>query len=396
MRWGFGWDNGPFELLDMLGIDTVLEAGGRDDLGANARDWAGLSVRADGSTRQIRSSPLPPSGPGLQILALAKRRNGVVKRSAGASLVDLGDGVLAVEFHSKLNTIGSDTVQMLTGGVVEASERYAALVVGNDAPNFCAGANLMMVLLEAHEGNWEEIDLMVRGFQRAIMGLRYSPVPVVVAPAGLTLGGGCEMVLHGDRVQAAAELYMGQVEVGVGLIPAGCGTKELTMRAIDATVRGADPLPRLQQAFELIGFGTVSTSAADAKRLGLLRDVDGITMNRERLMADAKSTARVRVRNGYQAPPRRMSIQVGGEDQRATLDLGIHLAWRGGRISDHDALIARKIARIMTGGDLPHPTSVSEQYLLDLEREAFLSLCGERATLERIGHTLKTGKTLRN
>jgi 3-hydroxyacyl-CoA dehydrogenase len=396
MRWGFGWDSGPFELLDMLGIDTVLDAGGRDDLGAPAREWAGLSARAEGSTRQIRSSPLPPSGPGLQTLELAKRSDGVVKRSAGASLVDLGDAVLAVEFHSKLNTIGGDTVQMLTGGVVEASERYAALVVGNDAPNFCAGANLMMVLLEAQEGNWEEIDLMVRGFQRAIMGLRYSPVPVVVAPAGLTLGGGCEIVLHGDRVQAAAESYMGQVEVGVGLIPAGCGTKELTMRAIDATVRGTDPLPRLQKAFELIGFGTVSTSAADARRLGLLREVDGITMNRERLMADAKSTALGRVRDGYQAPPRRMSIQVGGEDQRAALDLGIHLAWRGGRISDHDALIARKIARIMTGGDLPHPTSVSEQYLLDLEREAFLSLCGERATLERIGHTLKTGKTLRN
>ena len=285
---------------------------------------------------------------------------------------------------------------MLTGGVVEASERFAGLVVGNDAPNFCAGANLMMVLLEAQEGNWEEIDLMVRGFQRAIIGLRYSPVPVGVAPAGLTLGGGCEMVLHGDRVQAAAESYMGQVEVGVGLIPAGCGTKELTMRAIDATVRGTDPLPRLQRAFELIGFGTVSTSASDAKRLGLLRDVDGITMNRERLMADAKATVLDRVRDGYQAPARRTPIQVGGEDQRAALDLGIHLAWRGGRISDHDALIAGKISRIMTGGDLPHSTSVSEQYLLDLEREAFLSLCGERATLERIGHTLKTGKTLRN
>ena len=396
MRWGFGWDHGPFELLDMLGVDAVLQADGRDDLTPEARTWAGLPPRVDGSTRRVRSAPLPPSGPGLQILDLAKQDGAVVKRSAGASLVDLGDGVLAVEFHSKLNTIGSDTVQMLTGGVVEATERFKGLVVGNDAPNFCAGANLMMVLLEAQEGNWEEIDLMVRGFQRAIIGLRYSPVPVVVAPAGLTLGGGCEMVLHGDRVQAAAESYMGQVEVGVGLIPAGCGTKELTMRAVDATVRGADPLPRLQRAFELIGFGTVSTSASHAKQLGLLRDVDGITMNRERLMSDAKATVLNRVRDGYQAPARRTAIQVGGEDQRAALDLGIHLAWRGGRISDHDAVIARKIARIMTGGDLPHPTHVSEQYLLDLEREAFLSLCGERATLERIGHTLKTGKTLRN
>ncbi|HIN11775.1 MAG TPA: enoyl-CoA hydratase/isomerase family protein, partial [Acidobacteria bacterium] len=233
-------------------------------------------------------------------------------------------------------------------------------------------------------------------FQQAILGLQYSPVPVVVAPAGLTLGGGCEMVLHADRVQAAAETYMGQVEVGVGLIPAGCGTKELTVRAIDATTPGTDPLPRLQRAFETIGFGKVSTSAADARRLGLLRDVDGITMNRERLMADAKATVLDRVRDGYRAPAPRAAIPVGGEDTRAAIDLGIHLAWRGGRISDHDALIARTLARIMTGGDLPHPTTVTEQYLLDLEREAFLSLCGEARTLERIRHTLKTGKTLRN
>ena len=401
MRWGFGWDQGPFELWDAIGVETVLKACGPDndnDLSA-ALEWAGLSPRSSGSKdgpRRFRTVPVPPAGPDLQLLGTAKQRGQTVKRNAGASLVDLGDGVLAVEFHSKLNTIGGDTVGMLTGGVREASERFDGLVVGNDAVNFCAGANLMLVLLEAQEGNWDEIDLMVRGFQQAILGLRYSPVPVVVAPAGLALGGGCEMVLHADRVQAAAETYMGQVEVGVGLIPAGCGTKELTVRAVDATARGTDPLPRLQRAFETIGFGTVSTSAADARRLGLLRDVDGVTMNRERLMADAKATVLDRVRDGYRAPATRIAIQVGGEDSRAALDLGIHLAWRGGRISDHDALIARKIARIMTGGDLPHSTTVTEQHLLNLEREAFLSLCGEAPTLERIRHTLKTGKTLRN
>jgi 3-hydroxyacyl-CoA dehydrogenase len=399
MRWGFGWDQGPFELWDAIGIDAVLEACGEDALSATTIEWAGLSSRSTESPeapRQFRTTPVPPAGPDLQILGSAKLRGGVVKRNAGASLVDLDDGVLAVEFHSKLNTIGSDTVQMLTGGVAEATDRFDGLVVGNDAVNFCAGANLMMVLLEAQEGNWDEIDLMVRGFQKAIIGLRYSPVPVVVAPAGLTLGGGCEMVLHADRVQASAETYMGQVEVGVGLIPAGCGTKELTLRAIDDTSPGTDPLPRLQRAFETIGFGKVSASAADARRLGLLRDVDSVTMNRERLMADAKATVLDRVRDGYRAPAPRTAIAVGGEDTRAALDLGIHLAWRGGRISDHDALIARKVARIMTGGDLPHPTTVSEQYLLDLERETFLSLCGEARTLERIRHTLKTGKTLRN
>ena len=399
MRWGFGWDQGPFELWDAIGVETVLDACGGDDLSAAAREWAGLPSRSGGSgtgPRHFRTAPVPPAAPDLQLLGMARQRGQVVTRNAGASLVDLGHGVLAVEFHSKLNTIGGDTVGMLTGGATEASDRFAGLVVGNDAVNFCAGANLMLVLLEAQEGNWDEIDLMVRGFQQAILGLRYSPVPVVVAPAGLTLGGGCEMVLHADRVQAAAETYMGQVEVGVGLIPAGCGTKELTVRAIDATTPGTDPLPRLQRAFETIGFGKVSTSAADARRLGLLRDVDGITMNRERLMADAKATVLDRVRDGYRAPAPRAAIPVGGEDTRAAIDLGIHLAWRGGRISDHDALIARKLARIMTGGDLPHPTTVTEQYLLNLEREAFLSLCGEARTLERIRHMLKTGKTLRN
>ena len=399
MRWGFGWDQGPFELWEAIGIETVLDACGSDDLSTAARAWAGLPSRSGGSEagpRRFRTTGVPPAAPDLQLLGTAKQRDQVVKRNAGASLVDLDDGVLAVEFHSKLNTIGGDTVGMLRTGVTEASQRFDGLVVGNDAVNFCAGANLMLVLLEAQEGNWDEIDLMVRGFQQAILGLRYSPVPVVVAPAGLTLGGGCEMVLHADRVQAAAETYMGQVEVGVGLIPAGCGTKELTVRAVDATAPGTDPLPLLQRAFETIGFGKVSTSAADATRLGLLRDVDGITMNRERLMADSKATALERVRDGYRAPAPRTAIQVGGEDTRAALDLGIHLAWRGGRISDHDALIARKLARIMTGGDLPHPTTVTEPYLLNLEREAFLSLCGEARTLERIRHTLKTGKTLRN
>ena len=399
IRWGFGWDLGPFELLDDIGIDTVLEACGRQDLSDEARAWAGLTARADtteATSRRFRQAPLPPAGSELQLLATAKRQSGILKQNAGASLVDLGEGVLAVEFHSKMNTLGGDAIQMLTSGVTEAAEHHRGLIVGNDAVNFCAGANLMLVLLEAQEGNWDEIDLMVRSFQQAVLDLRYSPVPVVVAPAGLTLGGGCEIVLHGDRVQAAAESYMGQVEVGVGLVPAGCGTKELSLRARDATAPGLDALPRLQQAFKIIGFGKVSTSATDARQLGLLRDVDGITMNRERLMADARATVLERIRDDYRPPAPRSAIRVGGENERAALDLGIHLAWRGGRISDHDALIGRAIARIMTGGDLPHTTTVSEQYLLDLEREAFLSLCGEPKTQERMGYTLKTGKTLRN
>jgi len=269
--------------------------------------------------------------------------------------------------------------------------------VGNDAPNFSAGANLMMLLLEAQEGNWDEIDLMIRAFQGATLGLRYADVPVVAAPAGLALGGGCEVVLHADRVQAAAEAYIGLVEVGVGLIPAAGGTKEMLLRAVShlPTPR-ADLLPCVQRAFETIGFAKVSTSAAHARDIGYLREVDAVSMNRSRLVHDAKRLALERVRQGYSKPVPPAAIPVGGEGLLAALDLGVHLAWRGGRISDHDAVVARKLAHVLAGGALPHATLVSEAYLLDLEREAFLSLCGERKTLERIQYTLKTGKPLRN
>jgi 3-hydroxyacyl-CoA dehydrogenase len=333
----------------------------------------------------------------LLILRQARERQRIVKKNAGASIVDLGDGVLCVEFHSKMNAIGGDTVQMLLAGVKEAAKNGVALVVGNDAPNFSAGANLMLVLLEAQEGNWDELDLMIRAFQRATMALRYSDVPVIVAPAGLTLGGGAEIALHADRVQAASETYLGLVEVGVGLIPAGGGTKEMTVRAMGALpTPQSDPLPHVQKAFETVALARVSASAPDAVKLGYLSATDGFTMNRERLIADAKTRALDRVRDGYHKPLPRIAIPVGGASLRAALQLGVHLAWRAGRASDHDALIARKVAHIFAGGDVPHATTVSEQYLLDLEREAFLSLLGEAKTLERIQHTLKTGKPLRN
>ena len=391
MKWGFGWELGPFELLDAIGVKEVLAA----VPGAEPPPLIADLVNA--GRNRFRDGGVPPAGPQLQILKSAKDRQKVVKKNAGASLVDLGDGVLAIEFHSKLNTIGGDTIQMLQAGVKEASANFAALVVGNDAPNFCAGANIMLLLLEAQEGNWDEIDLMVRAFQGATMGLRYADVPVVVAPAGLALGGGCEVVLHGDRVQAAAESYIGLVEVGVGLIPAGGGTKEMLVRSMDdLPAPRADLLPFVQRVFETIGFAKVSTSAAGARSLGVLRDVDRVTMNRERLMFDAKTYALERVREGYQRPSPRTQIPVGGEAVLAALKLGIHLAWRGGRISDHDKVVGHALANILAGGPLPHQTTVSEAYLLDLEREAFLKLCGERKTLERIQHTLKTGKPLRN
>jgi 3-hydroxyacyl-CoA dehydrogenase len=398
MRWGFGWELGPFEVADAIGIQQVIDA---------ARDTA-PEVLAGGvpelwqdpvstGRNRLRDGEVPPAAPDLQILRSAKERSPVVRHNAGASLVDLGEGVLAVEFHSKMNAIGGDTIQMLQQGVGEAAKNFVALVVGNDAIHFSAGANLMLVLLEAQEENWEEIDLMVRAFQQSTMALRYADVPVVVAPAGLTLGGGCEIVLHADRVQAAAETYIGLVEVGVGLIPAGGGTKEMVARAAEQVRPGAsDLLPPVQRAFETIAFARTSTSAPDAQRLGYLQATDAFTMNRERLLSDAKSRALQRVRDGYQPPLPRNAIRVGGDSVAAPLKLGVHLAHRAGRISDHDALIGRKLATIMAGGSLPHATSVSEQHLLDLEREAFLSLVAERKTQERMAHTLKTGKPLRN
>jgi 3-hydroxyacyl-CoA dehydrogenase len=364
MRWGFGWELGPFELLDAI----------------------------EGKLREVASA-----APDLQLLKSAKDRSRVVKKNAGASLVDLGDGVLCVEFHSKMNAIGGDTIQMLHAGLKEASANFQALVVGNEGEHFSAGANIMLLLLEAQEENWDEVDLMVRAFQGATMALRYAGVPVIVAPAGLALGGGCEIAMHADRVQAAAESYVGLVEVGVGLIPAGGGTKEMVARAAESMPPGStDFLPSIQRAFETVGFGKVSASAPDAQRLGYLRAVDAWTMNRDRLIADAKATALRRVAEGYQPPAPRTTIPVGGDAVLAPLKLGIHLAWRAGRISDHDALIGRKLATIMAGGSLPHPSTVTEQQLLDLEREAFLGLVAERKTQERIQHTLKTCKPLRN
>jgi 3-hydroxyacyl-CoA dehydrogenase len=398
MKWGFAWELGPFELFDAIGVREVV--GAAQAVGGHALA-AGIPPLVqqvlDSGRNAFRSGPLPPAADDLLILRSARERTCVIKKNAGASLVDLGDGVFCVEFHSKMNAIGADTMQMLQTGVREASKNGVALVVGNDAPNFTAGANLMLVLLEAQEGNWDDIDLAIRTFQRATMGLRYSSVPVVIAPAGLCLGGGTEMVLHGDRVQAAAETYMGLVEVGVGLIPAGGGTKEMLVRAMQQLpTPQSDPLPYVQKAFETVALAKVSASGPDARRLGYLADTDHYTMNRERLIADAKAKALERVREGYVKPAPRPAIPVGGASVAAALKLGVHLAWRAGRASDHDALIGRKLAHIFAGGDLPHASTVSEEHLLDLEREAFLALLGEPKTLERIQHTLKTGKPLRN
>ncbi len=389
MKWGYGWELGPFETWDAIGVRQVL-----DEVGTSEIPRLVNGVLQAGRNR-FRDDAVPPAAPDFQILKSARDQKRIVRENPGASLIDLGDGTLLVEFHSKMNTIGADTLQMLQAGVKEAAANFSALVVGSDAPQFSAGANLMLLLIEAQEGNWDDIDLMIRTFQSATQALKYATVPVVVATAGLTLGGGCEIALHADRVQAAAESYIGLVETGVGLIPAAGGTKETLARATGGLKTGDDLLPVVQQAFETIGFAKVSTSAADARTLRYLRDVDHVTMNRERLIADAKALAHERGRGGS-PPPAPRDVLVGGDTVLAALKLGLHLGWRAGRISDHDALVGRTLAFILSGGSLPHQTTVSEQYLLDLEREAMLKLCGERKTLERIQYTLKTGKPLRN
>ena len=391
MRWGFGWELGPFETWNAIGVREVLEASGvaEPDAPPAVRDLLGAAAKTG-------TIPAFPEADSPLLLRAAKDGGRVVRRNDGASLVDIGDGVLAIEFHSKMNAIGGDTLAMIDAGVKEASANFAAIVVGNDAQNFSAGANLMLLLLEAQEGNWDEIDLMVRAFQRATMSLRLSAVPVVVAPAGLALGGGCEIVLHADRVQAAAESYIGLVEVGVGLIPAGGGTKEMLARAMERAGDTPNLLAAVQPVFETVGFAKVSTSGPEAKQHGYLRDADAITMNRDRLVAEAKQVALARAGAGYVPPQPRPAIRVGGADLLAALKLGVHLAWRAGRISEHDKKIGEKLAWVLAGGNLARAGTLTEQQVLDLEREAFLSLCGEARTLERIAHTLKTGKPLRN
>jgi 3-hydroxyacyl-CoA dehydrogenase len=410
MRWGFNWELGVFETWDAVGVErsvarmreegATIPANVERMLEAGAKSFYktenGQRFYFDFDSLDYKPVNDPP---GVIILKSVKEQTKVVKKNSGASLIDIGDGVACLEFHSKMNVIGGDTIQMLKQSLAEVEKNFVGLVVGNQGANFCVGANLMLVLLEAQDENWEDLDLVARAFQDATMSLRYSARPVVVAPFNLALGGGCEMLLHGDRVRAHAELYTGLVEVGVGIIPAGGGTKEMLLRALDSIPKGmddADPFPFVKRAFETMALAKVSTSAEEARGHGYLREEDTISMNADRLIADAKQEVLALAQSGYARPAQRTDILAMGLPALSTLKLGIHQMLRGGFISEHDALIGEKLARILTGGDLNHPTRVSEQYLLDLEREAFLSLCGTRKTQERMAHTLKTGKPLRN
>jgi 3-hydroxyacyl-CoA dehydrogenase len=399
MRWGYANKLGPFEMWDALGVpetvsrmkaegaqapasvERMLAAGAKSFY--QAADYDGMPHTryfdlAGGGYQQLEERP------GVVVLGDLRRARGVVKKNPGASLVDLGEGVLCLEFHAKMNAIGDDIIQMVHSAIEETSRSFQALVIANQGEHFCAGANLVMILLAAQEGEWDELDAAIRRFQQANMAIKYAPKPVVAAPFGMTLGGGCEVVLHAARAQASAETYIGLVEAGVGLIPAGGGCKEMLIRLKDA-----------KTAFELIGLAKVSASAAHAAELGLLRAQDGISMNPERLVADAKQAALALVPVYAPGAPRR-DIAVEGEAGYALLKMGVYLAHEGGFISDHDAVIGEKLAHVLAGGKLTGRQTVSEQYLLDLEREAFLSLCGQPKTQERIQYMLKSGKPLRN
>ena len=405
MEWGYGWGMGPFHLLDAVGVSAVAErarAEGRpvpplvDALLAAGRKRF-YEVSADGVTAFGPSGMAPvPARPGVVEVAALKQRGAARKKNAGASLVDLGDGCGLVEFHSKMNSLGADAISMLHAAVKEARAHFDALVVGNQGEQFTVGANLMLVLLAVQDGEWDEMDLAVRQLQDACMGLKYAEVPVVVAPFGLTLGGGAEISLHGSRVRASAETYMGLVEAGVGLVPAGGGTKELALRAHDrcAGVEGTDPFPFLKRAFDLIAFARVSTSGRQALRM-FLTPADSVSPNPDRLIADAREVALGLARAGWRPGRPRTDVPVLGRPALATFRVGIHNALRGGHISEHDALVAGKVATILCGGDRP-PGVASEQHFLDLEREAFLSLLGTQKTRDRIQHMLKEGKPLRN
>ena len=416
MKWGFAWEMGPFEMVDAVGvkafaaqvqkegsaipsaIEKVLSSGRKGFYESEK----GKTTIFDVGTGAAKPLETPK---GILILKSLKDAGREVERNPGASLIDLGDGVVCCEFHAKMNAIGADLIAMLQKGLKRLDTDFEAMVIANQAVNFSVGANLMLVLVAAQEQEWDELHLAVKQFQNANLALKYAPKPVVAAPQGMALGGGCEIGLHSTKIQAASEAYIGLVETGVGLIPGGGGTKEMVIRANEHAGGGEDLdlFHALKPVFETLAMAKVGTSAEESRDLGFLRREDGVSMNRDRLVADAKEVALALVRGGYkpaaagwQEGSQATEIKVLGEQFLAGAKLAIHMMQRGGFISEYDAHVGRKLANILAGGALSSPQTVSEQYLLDLEREAFVSLCGERKTQERMAHTLKTGKPLRN
>jgi 3-hydroxyacyl-CoA dehydrogenase len=416
MRAGFNWELGPFEMWDAAGVSGTVEkmrARGQTVpatleklLASGGESWyrkrgSEFFDPASGSYRPVADAP------GTTTVASIQRSNGVIEKKPGASLIDAGDGIACIEFHSKMNAIGEDIVTFVRRALrldSNAVSNFDGFIITSDAINFSVGANLMQVLLAIQDEEWDELDRYVREFQAMTQAIKFCPRPVVVAPFGLCLGGGTEVALQAAVRQAHIELYMGLVETSVGVLPAGGGCKEMTLRAIqaanavksDSRSDSVEMNDAIGKIFETIAMAKVSTSAVEARKLRFIGGADGITMNRDRLLSDAKRQARRLADAGYAAPIARTDIPVPGEAVLATLKLGIAMMREAEYISDHDAKIGARVANVLCGGAVPPGTLVSEQYLLDMEREGFLSLCGERKTAERIAFTLKTGKPLRN
>jgi 3-hydroxyacyl-CoA dehydrogenase len=410
MKWGYNWELGPFEIWDAIGLKSSVKKMEKEGEvipplveKVLSKGYSSFYEKREGSTfyfdlgtgqyQQIEEKPE------IILLPSLKDRKKTVLSNAGASLIDLGEGVACLEFHSKMNTIGADTIQMMRDSLKEVDEKFDGLVIGNQAENFSAGANLMLILFEIQDENWDDIEFSVKAFQDTLMAIKYFEKPVVAAPFGLTLAGGCEVCLASAKVQAAAETYMGLVEVGVGLIPAGGGVKEMLLRCTEGIPTGVadvELLPFVRKAFETVAMAKVATSAKEAQQMGFMRMTDKVTINRDFLIHDAKQAVLDLVRDGYRPPRPKKSIKVMGERGYALLKMGLFYMREGGYISEYDEHVAKKVAHIMSGGNLPDGTEVTEQYLLDLEREAFVSLCGEAKTQARIEYMLKTGKPLRN
>ena len=420
MRLGFNWEMGPFELWDAAGVEATVARMRKEGRPVAAHVE---KLLASGKKSWYEDEPKSPSGrkyfdlvtggwqlvtvpEGVWSVTVAQKSNGVVRKNAGASLIDVGGGVACIQFHSKMNALGGDIISLITQALKPGGpgDNFDAFVITNDAQNFSVGANLMLLLMAVQEEEWDDVDLVIRQFQGMTQIIKFSRKPVVAAPFGLTLGGGTEISLHAAARQPHAELYAGLVEVGVGLLPGGGGCKEMLLRALDRATavrpdgRGesVEVMEATKRAFETIAMAKVATSAHEARALGFVSESDGITMNRERVLADAKARALELVRGSYEAPVMRTDLPAPGENILAALKLGVYMMRQGEYISDHEVKIATKVAEVLCGGNVTPGTPVSEQYILDLEREAFKSLCGEKKTQERIQYTLKTGKTLRN
>ncbi len=424
MKLGFNWELGPFELWDAAGVEATVARMNKEGkpVAANVENLLAAGQKSwyadDSSAKSGRKfwnlgtgSWQPVQVPaGVWSVTVAKKSNGVVKKNSGASLVDLGDGVACLEFHSKMNSLGADIIGLITQTLKPGGpgDNFDAFVITNDAQNFSVGANLMLLLMSVQEEEWDDVDLAIKQFQGMTQAIKFSPKPVVAAAFGLCLGGGTEISLHAPARQPHAELYTGLVEIGVGLLPGGGGCKEMLLRAVDgaAASRGkvsgealagsVEMMEAMKKAFETIATAKVATSAHEARGLGFLSDSDRISMNRERVLTDAKERALELVRAGYKAPIPRTDIPAPGESLLAALKMGVHLMRQGDYITDYEVKLGGKIAEVLCGGNVTPGTPVSEQYILDLERESFKSLCGEKKTQERIQYTLKTGKTLRN